>query len=203
MNLREKSLEVRQIFTEVDAEIKSFMDTVQLGCVAGCGKCCANPEVSASVIEFLPLAFDLYEKGKAEAALVILEAATQDDFCILYKSLSLTGDKGFCSDYHNRGMICRLFGSSARRNKVGQKELITCKIIKEQKTESFTAATQALNNGLAIPSSSDAYSQLYNVDFQMTENQMPVNKAIRSALEAVLSYTYYCENQEPEATETF
>lgn len=203
MNLREKSLEVRQIFAEVDAEIKSFMDTAHLGCVAGCGKCCANPEVSASVIEFLPLAFDLYERGKAEVALEKLETATADDFCVLYKSLSPSGDKGHCSDYANRGMICRLFGSSARRNKSGQKEMITCKIIKEQKSTLFEETAKAINEGLHIPVSSAAYSQLYNIDYQMTEKQLPVNQAIKNALEAVLTYTYYCENQEPEAAENF
>ncbi|MCH7403313.1 YkgJ family cysteine cluster protein [Belliella kenyensis] len=199
MNLREKSLEVRKVFDELDIEIKSFMQSSQLSCVTGCGACCANPNVHASILEFLPLAFDLYEKGKAEKALSILEEAGEDSNCIIYKSLSADAKSGFCSDYSNRGMICRLFGSSARRNKEGKKELITCKIIKEQKADAYQGTVLAIKEGLSVPSSGDFYSHLYNIDFQLTNQQYPINIAIKNALEVVLTYMFYLENNEPES----
>ena len=196
MNLREKSLEVRQVFTELDIEIKAFMEQSQLSCVSGCGACCANPNVHASVLEFLPLAFDLYEKGKAQKALELLDEVGEDANCIIYKSFSEDGKSGFCSDYANRGMICRLFGSAARRNKEGKKELITCKIIKEQKAELYQRTALAIKEGAAVPSSGDAYSKLYNIDFLLTQEQFPINIAIRKALQTVLTYMYYTENNE-------
>lgn len=203
MNLREKSQEVRTLFNDLDLEIKAFLDASQLGCVAGCGKCCANPKVNASVLEFLPLAFDLYEKGKAEAALEFLENSTDQDFCMVYKSFSKDGALGFCSDYHNRGLICRLFGSSNRTNKDGKKEIITCKIIKTEKQSQFEYAASAVNDEMPIPSSSGTYRKLNNIDSGLAEQQMPINQAIKEALERVLTYTFYTENQEPEASESF
>ena len=203
MNLREKSGEVRKVFDQLDQEVKAFMDVSQLTCISGCGKCCSNPKVSATVMEFIPLAFDLYDKGKAEAALELLESKTADDWCIVYKSFSEDGSMGFCSDYHNRGMICRLFSSSYRTNKHGQKEIITCKNIKTQKQAQFETAAQAINEGLHLPSSSGYYSQLFNIDHGLTTDQMPINQAIQKAIEKVLTYQFYTENQEPEATDTF
>ncbi|MFD2036424.1 YkgJ family cysteine cluster protein [Belliella marina] len=203
MNIRQKSLEVRKVFAEVDAEIKTFLDDSQLSCVSGCGACCANPNVHASVLEFLPLAFDLYEKGKAEKALELLENVGDGANCIIYKSLSADSKSGFCSDYANRGMICRLFGSAARRNKEGKKELITCKIIKEQKSEQYQKTAQAIKDGAAVPSSGDAYSLLYNIDFNLTQEQFPINIAIRKALESVLNYMFYMENDMTDPVDSF
>lgn len=203
MNLREKSLEVRKVFEDLDVEIKAFMQASQLSCIAGCGACCANPNVHASVLEFLPLAFDLYEKEKADKALELLGEVGEDANCIIYKSFSVDAKSGFCSDYANRGMICRLFGSAARRNKEGKKELITCKIIKEQKSEAYHQTAAAIKEGAAVPSSGDFYSQLYNIDFQLTKEQFPINIAIRKAIETVLTYMFYTENNEPEGIDNF
>ncbi len=203
MNLREKSLEVRKVFDELDVEVKAFSQASQLSCVSGCGACCANPMVHASVLEFLPLAFDLYEKGKADKALDLLDEVGEDANCIIYKSFSQDSKSGFCSDYANRGMICRLFGSAARRNKEGKKELIICKIIKEQKSEAFQQTTLAIKEGLPVPSSGDFYSNLSNIDFQLTMEQFPINIAIRKAIESVLTYMFYTENNEPEGIDNF
>lgn len=203
MNLREKSAEVRRVFEALDQEIKSFMEVSQLSCINGCGKCCSNPKVSATVMEFLPLAFDLYDKGKAEAALDLLASKTEDDWCIVYKNFSEDGEKGFCSDYHNRGMICRLFSSSYRSNKHGQKEIITCKKIKTEKQTEYEVAAKAINEGLELPSSAGYYAQLFTIDHGLTDDQLPINQAIQKALEKVLTYQYYTENQEPEATDSF
>jgi Fe-S-cluster containining protein len=203
MNLEEKSQEVKRIFDELDNEIRSFLDKSQLGCIPGCGQCCSNPTVSATILEFLPLAFDLYEKGKAELALEILEKQNSNDFCILYKSMSFDHTLGFCSNYTNRGMICRLFGSSSRKKKDGQKELITCKKIKSEKKELFEKASQEINVNMVVPSGSAAYTKLYNVDFQLTNQQFPINFAIKKALEMVLTFKFYSDNQEPEIPENF
>lgn len=100
-------------------------------------------------------------------------------------------------------MICRLFGSASRKNKEGKKEIITCKKIKEGKKDWFEKASKAVNEGMTVPSSSGAYTQLYNIDFQLTAEQMPINQAIKKAIEAVLTFKYYSENQEPEVPENF
>jgi Fe-S-cluster containining protein len=203
MNLEQKSQEVRKVFEELDQEIKSFVDASKLTCISGCGFCCSNPKVSASVLEFLPMAFDLYEKGKAEKALNLLDQTNEDDACIIYKSFSEDGHSGFCSDYQNRGMICRLFGSSARKNKDGIKEIITCKKIKTEKKDLYDTAVEAIKSEMPVPSSTDAYRKINNIDFMLTERQLPINKAIKEAIESVITYKFYTENQEPESLENF
>lgn len=202
MNLEEKSKEVRGVFQELDQEIKAFLGASHLTCLPGCGFCCSNPKVSASVLEFLPLAFDLYEKGKAEKALELLESKSDSDWCIIYKATSADGEKGFCSDYQNRGLICRLFSSSYRTNKAGRKEIITCKKIKSANPELFETAAEQVNVDMPIPSSAGTYAQLYNIDFQLTNDQMPINQAIRKALELVLNYCYYRDMEQQDPSES-
>lgn len=193
MNLIEKSLQVRQVFDELQVETDRFISQSKVSCIQGCGLCCTNPKVSASVTEFLPLAFDLYHKGKAEEFLSLLASAGADSYCVILKKMSVDADAGQCSDYHNRGLICRLFASSARKNKAGQKELLICKKIKVHKKEAFEAAEVAVNEGLDVPLSSDYYTRLYNIDFELTQEQVPINMAIRKAIEEVLRHFWYMD----------
>lgn len=193
MNLLEKSLQVRQVFDELQHETDRFISQSKVSCIQGCGLCCTNPKVSASVIEFLPLAFDLYHKGKAENFLSLLASATEDSYCVILKKMSVDADAGQCSDYHNRGLICRLFASSARKNKTGEKELLICKKIKEHKKEAYEAAAAAINQDLDVPLSSDYYTRLYNIDFNLTQEQLPINLAIRKAIEEVLRHFWYMD----------
>ncbi|WP_332912948.1 YkgJ family cysteine cluster protein [Algoriphagus boritolerans] len=133
MNLFEKSQAVRKLFQKLEEESRQFHAESGMGCISGCGFCCVNPDVPASPLEFLPLAFDLYEKGIAEE--IANQLALQDQLgnCVVYRPQKDDPTKGFCGNYANRGLICRLFGASARRTKYGQKELITCKILKKRK----------------------------------------------------------------------
>ena len=193
MDLLEKSLLVRGVFDELQVETDSFTSQSKVTCISGCGLCCTNPKVSASVLEFLPLAFDLYFKGLAEEYLEILSSTTDDSYCIILKKLSISADAGHCSDYKNRGLICRLFASSARRNRSGEKELLICKKIKEEKKEAYDTAAVAINSEMDVPLSADYYTRLYNIDFFLTQEQLPINQAIRKSIEEVLRYFFYSE----------
>lgn len=190
MNVFEKSEAVRQLFRDLDEESKSFHEKAGLGCLSGCGFCCANPDVPASPLEFLPLAFDLYEKGIAEE--IANQLALQDQLgnCVVYRSQAEDPTKGFCGNYSNRGLICRLFGSSARKTKYGTKDLITCKILKAAKKEAFDQVTVAINSELEIPMATAYYTRLADVDGSLA-NQYPINQAILMALELVLRYKFY------------
>ena len=193
MNLLEKSLNVCRVFEELEVETQEFLSQSQLTCFKGCGNCCTNPRVSASVLEFLPLAFDIYRSGKAEDTIALLSTSSEESYCIMLKKLSIDADVGQCTNYANRGLICRLFASSARRNKHGEKELLTCRKIKEGKKELFEAATEAIQTKMDVPLSSDYYTRLYGIDFNLANEQLTINTAIRKALEAVLTFYYYSE----------
>lgn len=194
MNLFEKSEAVRKLFQELDEESKQFHAESGMGCISGCGFCCANPEVPASPLEFLPLAFDLFDKGLAEEIANQLAMQDQSGNCIVYRSQKEDVTKGFCGNYANRGLICRLFGSSARRTKYGQKELITCKILKSEKKEAYTLTSSQINMGMEIPMATGMYTRLADVD-EYLANQYPVNQAILMALELVLRFKFYEGNE--------
>lgn len=194
MNLFEKSEAVKAVFQELDEESRQFHAEAAMGCISGCGFCCANPEVPASPLEFLPLAFDLYEKGIAEEIANQLAQEEKSGNCIVYRSQKEDVTKGFCGNYANRGLICRLFGASARKNKHGQKELITCKILKEQKAENFKIVSSRINSDLEIPMATAFYTRLKDVDESLS-SQYPVNQAILMALELVLRYKFYQEGE--------
>lgn len=190
MNLAEKSQAVLDLFGELDSEVKQFASEAGLGCISGCGFCCANPQVPATPQEFLPLAFDLQKKGLAESTLIALEAHTEEENCIVYRSQSEDGSKGFCGNYSKRGLICRLFGASARRDRLGKKELIICKILKDEKADEYKEATQRINEDMEIPIATGYYTRLKDIDESLC-HQHPINRAISLALELVLRYKFY------------
>lgn len=195
MNLTEKSQAVLELFDQLETETSQFFNEGGLTCFAGCGRCCTSPKVTASPLEFLPLAFEFYRKGTAHQALEILENVSDSEICLLYRKTSEDGSSGFCSNYANRGLICRIFGSAARRNKNGIKELITCKLLKESKKAAFEELSIQINQGLAIPMATEYYSQLNDLDQYLSESY-PINVAIRKAIEAVIRFQYYQEEEE-------
>jgi uncharacterized protein len=196
MNLLEKSKAVEEIFQELEQESRQFHQEAGMGCLSGCGFCCANPEVPASPLEFLPLAFDLYEKGLADD--IANQLANQEDpgICVVYRSNPADVTKGFCGNYSKRGLICRLFGASARKNnKTGLKELITCKILKAEKPVAFQSVTERINSDMQISLAPAYYTRIKDVDEALT-NQYPINQAILMAIELVLRYKFYQESED-------
>ena len=193
MNLFDKAQAVEELFMELELQSKKFHAEAGMGCISGCGFCCSNPEVPASALEFLPLAFDLYEKGVAEELAAQLAADNSKGVCVVYRAQSDDLSKGFCGNYAKRGLICRIFGASARKNnKTNLKELITCKLLKSERPESFQEVSARINTDLDIPLAPAYYTQLKDIDEALTALQ-PVNGAILLALELVLRYRFYEE----------
>ncbi|WP_192347299.1 YkgJ family cysteine cluster protein [Algoriphagus sp. Y33] len=194
MNLAEKSQATQNVFGELESATKQFVSESGLGCVSGCGFCCANPKVPASPLEFLPLAFDLYDKGLAESTLALVESKGEGGSCVMYRPQSEDGKKGFCGNHTKRGMICRLFAASARRTKYGKKDLIICKILKEEKAEEFLLTSDRINKDMEIPLATAFYSRLDEIDQSLCQ-QFTINEAISFALELVLRYRFYEEQE--------
>lgn len=193
MNLFDKAQAVEELFMELELQSKKFHAEAGMGCISGCGFCCSNPEVPASALEFLPLAFDLYEKGVAEELAAQLAADNSKGVCVVYRAQSDDLSKGFCGNYAKRGLICRIFGASARKNnKTNLKELITCKLLKSERPEAFQEVSARINTDLDIPLAPAYYTQLKDIDEALTALQ-PINGAILLALELVLRYRFYEE----------
>lgn len=178
---------VRALHQELDHAISDFQDASGLHCLFGCGKCCLKPDIEATPLEFLPLAVSLYREGIAEEW--IDSVLTEGPVCKVFNEEQ--GGAGKCSRYADRGMICRLFGYSARKNKYGRKEILTCSIIKEEQAGSYNKASDAVNADLDIPLATDYYTRLSGIEPDLGSTLLPVNQAIHRALEVVLTYYHY------------
>jgi len=181
---------VEQVFEKLDREISTFQSWSGLHCAWGCGKCCFKPDIEATILEFLPFAHYLYTQNKASAWLEKLNK-TNSSICLILNPTQ--GGAGLCSEYKHRGLICRLFGYSARINKYEIKELITCQIIKTEQTENFEQASMKISGGESVPVMSHYYMQLHAIDSELTREFFPINEAIKRAIEVILHYYAYRE----------
>ncbi len=189
MSIERRVQLVENLFYQLEQESAQFEQSSGISCVSGCGKCCTYPDIEASPLEFLPWAFHLFLNGEAEKTLIVLNK-THSSTCLIYKPLSII-DQGRCSSYKYRGLICRLFGFAANTDKYGNLRLATCNIIKEGQTENYNSTAEAITKGLHVPVFTEYYMQLNQIDFHLGNIILPVNKALKMALEEVLQYYAY------------
>jgi len=188
MKMEEKVQEVESVFNKLDQEITSFQSWSGLHCKFGCGKCCFKADIEATILEFLPFAYYLHQQGKAFDWLEKLKTSDSDICQILNPTQS---GAGLCSEYTHRGLICRLFGYSARTNKYSERELVTCQIIKTEQSENYQQAVNSIAEGKDVPMMNQYYMQLHAIDIDLTRDFYPINQAIRKAIETVLHYYAY------------
>jgi Fe-S-cluster containining protein len=186
-SLEEKVKSVEAVFQKLDHEISKFQSATTLHCKFGCGKCCFKPDIEATILEFIPFAFHLYQSNLAEEWLNKLEET--NEICLILNPTQQ--GSGLCSEYAHRGLICRLFGYSARTNKYAKKELVTCQIIKTEQANAFAGAEKKIEAGLDVPVMNEFYMQLASIDFDLTRDFYPINMAIKKAIEAVMHYYAY------------
>jgi len=189
MSIERRVQLVETLFDQLEKESAEFTQASGISCNTGCGKCCTYTDIEASPLEFLPWAFHLFLKREVEKTLQILNK-TKSSACIIYKPLSII-DHGRCSNYRYRGLICRLFGFAANTDKYGNLRLATCKIIKEGQADKYNSTDEAIKKGLYVPVFTEYYMQLNQIDFRLGNIILPINKALKMALEEVLQYYAY------------
>ena len=177
------------VLKELDTEIQQFQNWSHLHCKMGCGKCCFKPDIEATPLEFLPFAVEKCKTNEADAWLDRLATLDNKQICVILNPMQ--SGAGLCSEYPYRGLICRLFGYSARTTKYDEKELVTCSIIKTEQQSNYTTAQQKVKSDGQIPLMSDYYLKLHYVDPYLANDFMPINKAIKRALELALQYFSY------------
>jgi Fe-S-cluster containining protein len=188
VSLPDKIQAVEEVFRKLDNEISSFQSWSGLHCKFGCGKCCFKPDIEATILEFLPFAYHLYKEGKAMEWFEKLKS-TDDSICLILNPTQ--AGAGLCTEYQHRGLICRLFGYSARTNKYGERELVTCQIIKTEQSEDYQKTVSQIATGGELPLMNQYYMQLHGIDMDLTRDFYPINEAIKRAIETVLSYYAY------------
>ena len=170
------------LYAQIDQLTDTFLATTQLHCPSGCGWCCTSPEVEATPLEMLPIAFELFGRGEGE---VWIERTTREHeikTCLFYQPDPLIPDKGRCQAYAMRPTVCRLFGWSTATNKLAQSELIVCTRHRAMMPEVVASATSAIANGLEAPNMAALSQQVENLDPELGRQRMPINQALRVAL---------------------
>jgi uncharacterized protein len=190
MTLAEKVNSVEEVFQTLDHDLASFQTQSGLHCKSGCGKCCQKPDIDATVLEFLPMAYHAFKQNTSEE--LYEKASSQaDGLCVMLDS---TKSSGMCLDYKFRGMVCRVFGFTARINRLGLKDMITCRTIKTEQEENYSKAITGATEG--IPLAQSYYRRLMNIDDDLGRIQYPINVAIKKAIEEVMHYFAYRERGE-------
>lgn len=190
MSIVRKVKAVEKVYQRLDQEIAQFRSSTGLSCIAGCGACCQKADIEATVLEFLPFAYYAFMQDKAIETLEKLQSHPTS-ICHLLKMSVVGGSSGLCRDYVYRGLICRLFGYAAARDKYGNLKLVTCSKIKEQQADKYTESIEKIKAGLEVPVMSQHYSRLSSIDQELTRKFYPINKAMEKALELVLHYYAY------------
>ena len=191
MAMEQKVRLVEELFERLEKEISVFKSETSLHCLTGCGKCCSKPDIDASPLEFIPWALHLFLNGQAEEVLKELDN-TSITTCHIYRPLALIEEyNGSCSNYRYRGLICRLFGYAANRDKYGELRLATCKIIKDDQRENYNNTEEAISKGLYVPIFTDYYMQLAQIDYKLATIILPINEVLKMAIEEVLQYYAY------------
>jgi uncharacterized protein len=183
---------VEDVFRDIDRDTGEFCAQTGLHCKDKCGHCCLKPDIEAAVLEFIPLAYLLYREGTAETWLERLKEEQNKDnpLCILFSN-RLIEDKGFCTMYEYRPIICRLFGFAAMTDKTYRPKLVTCEIIKKEFPGTYGDAVSGIEKGFPVPLMKNYYFRLMSIDLFSTQKRYPLNTAIRLAIEDVLFHLLF------------
>jgi Fe-S-cluster containining protein len=180
MNIKEFSYNLQKLYQEMSDSFSSYQSSTGWNCLPSCGKCCLNPEVDASILEMIPMAYSIYLEGKLDEWLDKLQT-TKQEHCIVYEQ-GLKEGEGKCGRYNDRPSLCRMFGVSGHYNKQHEISLSVCKLIKEK----YKLFDQELKGSKQeTPMMADWSMKLASINPQLIQDKMPINKALLGALEKV------------------
>ncbi len=185
--------EVEKVFEELDRHLSLTAGESGLRCPDFCGNCCRKSDIEASPIEFMPLAAWLYKTGNIDDFLAKLDNPKHDWCACFDPEASARGEWG-CQYYEHRGLICRLFGFGFRLNREDSPVLVTCKIMKNTRAAEVAKATEiAMARPEEMPIFSHYFMRLLAIDPDLAVPQMPINQAIRTAIEKL--YFYFLDKE--------
>jgi len=174
---------ILRIYRGIDEDTAAFSAATGLVCPPGCGRCCENPRVDATVVEMVPAALWLVESGLAEEFRQRAEQA-HGAWCIFFEP---QGDGlGRCGAYAWRPTICRLFGFAGVRRKGGARELAACAVHSGTQPDVVTSAMEQVEEGLNMPVFEDAARKVLAVHPEDGRIRLPINDALLLALERVV-----------------
>ena len=177
--------DVQSLFDRIDRQTQKFADQTGLKCRKGCGACCENPEIETTVAELLPLAVYLWSMDLGEDTLQATRSKASQSVCVFYKPDPVIKGHGCCGIYPYRPGLCRFFGFSARKDKYGKAELVTCKIIKDSQPDVCKRVQAELQKGMEAPLLTELGHLVCGLDPVHGREQLPINQAIALSLQKV------------------
>jgi Fe-S-cluster containining protein len=191
MSIVRKVRAVEKLFKTLEKDIQSLQYQTQISCIENCIKCCTTSKIVATSLEFYPLAFHLFQTGRAEEYLSKIEQDNNNAICPILNNLALPNQRLGCGQYDKRGMICRLFTYNYRVNKYGQRKIAACKPIMLAQPEQVSNANKILAVKPLGPKASDYYTQLQFIDYWKGSQLYPIAQAIQIAIETILTDSRY------------
>lgn len=186
--------EVEAVFEELDKHLRNSSGESGLRCPDFCGACCRKSDIEASPIEFMPLAAWLYKTGRVEELLERLDNPLHS-WCVCFDPEASRKGAWGCQYYEHRGLICRLFGFGYRLNRDNHPVLVTCRIMKNTQADAVTKSAEIAElHPEEMPIFSHYFMRLLAIDPDLAVPQMPINQAIRTAIEKL--YFYYLDKDE-------
>jgi len=194
------AIAVEEVFRGLDEHIERMTAKTGMKCLHLCGACCRKTDIEASPIEFIPLAIWLYNNEKVDEFLTKLDQSDKTGYCVLFSPDAWKDGNWGCMNYEKRGLICRLFGFGYRLNREGAPELVTCKLLKETSPDAVSIARQSgIDTPEEVPLFRNYSMQLFSIDPDLAINRLPINQAIRLAIEKL--YFQYAPGLEHETEE--
>ena len=182
--LLELEYKVLEVYRDLDAAVAEFAARTGLACPSGCGRCCISEKVEATVLECIPLAFELFRTGQAEFILKRLEENSGERQCVLYRPDFTAAGLWGCSQYGHRPVVCRLFGFAGYRGRDGLPRLAMCRVMKDRSGE-IGAPCLTAEDLSAMPLFSDAGLAVTALHPSLGTVRLPINKALYEALQKV------------------
>jgi uncharacterized protein len=201
----ELDTQIQACYRQIDAETAAFGAAVGLSCPPSCGQCCDNPQVEATPIEMLPAALALARQGSITHWLAAIEAQIGPAYCIFYQPDPADAGRGHCLQYPWRPLICRLFGYAATLDKTGQPALASCRRHQRDRADTLALAQTSISAGLPVPQFASWQARLASLVPVWGQQYLPINQALRIALEQVglqLSYQRLAEPAKPTSDRT-
>lgn len=122
--------DIEKAYEKIEAEQEIWFRKSAFLCPAGCGECCIHFEPDLMPSEAAYMGAWLLENQR-DVALAVADGVfpfPSDDHCQFYNPDSIY----HCSIYKGRCFICRLFGASSSRSKMGKSVFKPCKFYPDE-----------------------------------------------------------------------
>jgi Fe-S-cluster containining protein len=179
--LQELEFQVLEVYRILDTAVAGFVARTGLSCPEGCGHCCSSEKVEATVLECIPLAFELFRTLQAELILKRLLKNEHERRCVLYRPDYTEAGLWGCTQYKHRAVVCRLFGFAGNPDREGNLRLAMCRVMKE-KTVANEDAVILDDPNTPMPLFVDAGLRITTLHPGLGTTRMPINTALREAL---------------------